>query len=164
MAEKFEGVREFAKRMGVHHSTVQYAVKVGRVPTDENGRIPVVRGMKAWKSRTIPRSAKPRDPERQKANSQIADSIIRSRAAREAIRAKREDMDLKVAMGELIPRAEMVEQAFVAARRARDQLMAIPARIAPILAGLTDPIEVMAELEQEIERVCEELSVSGSEP
>lgn len=166
MPKLYESARQFAKRLGVHHSSVQNAIKVGRITLARNGKIPVERALAQWTARTDPRPPRssyrsgkgpPRDH-----NAQIADSLIRSRAAREAFRAKREEIELQIKSGLLVPRSAMLAEAFECARRARNQLMAIPARLSPILAGMSDPVEISAALEEEIDRVCEELSRSAT--
>lgn len=164
--EQYESVRQFARRLGVHHSSVQNAVRVGRIVLAKNGKVPVERALAQWTARTDPRP--PRSSYRNgkgpsDANTQVADSLIRSRAAREAFRAKREEIELAIKTGELIPRSMMIAEAFECARRARNQLLSIPARLAPILAAMSDPLEVSAALEEELDRVCEELS-QGTSP
>ena len=44
------------------------------------------------------------------------------------------------------------------ARKARDQLIALPERVAAILAATQDPAEVQRILEEEIERICQEIA------
>ena len=53
--------------------------------------------------------------------------------------------------------------AFNSARQARDQLIAIPRRVSAIIAATQDPSEVTRILEEEIERVCLEISDGQSE-
>jgi hypothetical protein len=42
----------------------------------------------------------------------------------------------------------------------RDLLLAIPPRLAPVVAGLTDPEECFKVLEKEVNAVCDELSAT----
>jgi hypothetical protein len=48
--------------------------------------------------------------------------------------------------------------AFNMARKARDQLIALPERVAATLAAEQDPAQVQRLLEDEIERICEEIA------
>jgi hypothetical protein len=44
------------------------------------------------------------------------------------------------------------------ARKARDQLIALPERVAANLAATQEPAEVQRILEEEIERICQEIA------
>ena len=58
--EQYVGVREFARalsaRVGrdVHASTITRAVKGGRIPAREDGKIPLLAGLAAWAANTDP--------------------------------------------------------------------------------------------------------------
>lgn len=54
-------------------------------------------------------------------------------------------------------------QAFNRARRTRDLLLAVPDRLAPILAAVADPTECHRIMTEEITRACEELSRVASQ-
>lgn len=85
-------------------------------------------------------------------------SYARSRAQREAALAKTAELALEEKMGALVRSDEVRRAAFNAARKARDMLVAIPERVAVVVAAIDDPAEVLSVLENEIERVCGELS------
>ena len=80
------------------------------------------------------------------------------RARREAALAKTAELALEEKMGSLIRSDQVRRAAFNAARKARDMLVAIPERVAVVVAAIDDPAEVLSVLENEIERICGELS------
>ena len=67
-------------------------------------------------------------------------------------------MEFEQKTGALIPAAEVRVSVFNAARRARDLLLAVPDRVAAVLAGTTDAQDCHRILTEEIRRVCGELS------
>jgi hypothetical protein len=87
-----------------------------------------------------------------------AGDYSKARAAREVYQAQLAKLDLDERMGLLVRADEVRVAAFNAARMARDQLMAIPERLATTLAATTDPIETQHILEDEFERICQEMS------
>lgn len=81
-----------------------------------------------------------------------------SRAQREAALAALAQLQLDEKTGKLVDAAEVKLAFFNATRKARDELFAIPARMAPVLAALDDPSDLEVVLFDEIERVCKGLS------
>lgn len=80
------------------------------------------------------------------------------RARREAALARKAELELELQIGGLVRAEDVRRRGFDAARKARDLLVAIPERVAAVLAAADDPDEVLEILEGEIERVCGELS------
>jgi phage terminase Nu1 subunit (DNA packaging protein) len=68
------------------------------------------------------------------------------------------EAELKRVTGEMMPVSEARAAGFSAARRARDQLLALPDRLAPVLAGMDDQGECHRLMHRECYRICEELS------
>lgn len=85
-----------------------------------------------------------------------------SRAAREAALAGIAKLQLDEKTGKLVDANEVKLAFFNATRKARDELFAIPARIAPVLAALDDAADLETILFDEIERVCKGLSDGNS--
>jgi len=85
-------------------------------------------------------------------------AFAKARAARETYQARLKELELKIKTGKLIPVDEVRVAAFNTNRRARDLLLAIPDRVAAVVAGLSDVTEVHRVLTEEFRRVCEELS------
>lgn len=81
-----------------------------------------------------------------------------ARAIREGYLARLAKIDFEVRTGKLVPADQVRVAAFNLARRARDSLLSMPARIGPILAGETNAFEVQRLLTEELRRVCEELA------
>ena len=90
-------------------------------------------------------------------------SYARHRARREKALARKAELELEEKIGSLVPLNEVEQRAFEDARRARDLLIAIPERIAAVLAAITNPAEILTVLETEIEAVCGELSSGNAE-
>ena len=85
-------------------------------------------------------------------------SYARSRAQREAALARKAELELELQLGSLVSTEDVRRAAVNAARKARDMLVAIPERVAAVLAAIDNPDEILTVLETEIERVCGELS------
>lgn len=85
-------------------------------------------------------------------------SYAASRALREAYQARLAKLEFEERSGKLVDAAEVKSRAFRLARSARDSLMTMPDRLAPILASSTDVQEVHRLLLEDIERTCQRLA------
>ena len=83
--------------------------------------------------------------------------LLKSRIKTEVERGKLAELDRKQREGELVERSEVEEAAFSNARRVRDALMNIPARVASLYAAETDPQKIHQNLEDEIRNVLIDL-------
>jgi phage terminase Nu1 subunit (DNA packaging protein) len=83
--------------------------------------------------------------------------LLKSRIKTEVERGKLAELDRKQREGELVERSDLEEAAFSNARRVRDALMNIPARIASLYAAETDPQKIHQNLEDEIRTVLIDL-------
>jgi hypothetical protein len=147
---------KYARRHGVARSSISRAVRDGRIPT-KDGKINPRVADDAWRKSTDPSKVRNR---RKSGSGQGSGSqtYASSRALRESFQAKIKRLEYEELVGELV-RVEVVQAAwFKLARRARDLLLAIPDRLAPILAAITEPAEVQRKLTDELRRVCEQLS------
>jgi len=167
--------REYARRRGVSRQAVQRAVNSGRISTVA-GNIDPERADREWVENTD--QSKPRNritgrPKHARAAGQPAEPMAfgasesgdgsatgyaRARAAREVYQAQLAKLELDVRNGVLVRADEVRVGAFNMARKTRDQLVAIPDRVAATLAATQDPVEVHRILEEEIERVCQEIA------
>lgn len=152
--------REFGRRIGRSHETVRRAVKRGVLSVLDDGTLDPEVAEREWREGTHPGRGKggsvtlhPRDGTR--------DNYARARAARETYAAKIAQTEYQRLVGELVPAARVRAEAFAASRRSRDLLMSLPARMAPVVAGYNDPRDCYRVLDEEVRRVCEELSKSG---
>jgi len=168
------GIREYSRHRGVTPAAVRKALKAGRI-TAVDGKIDPEIADSQWRSNTDetkPRnsvSGNPGGAARMPASSPAktfartpglpqTGSYAAARAARETFEARLRELDLKVRTGKLIPVEQVRVAAFNMNRRARDLLLAIPDRVAAVIAGMADPAEVHRVLTEELRRVCEELS------
>lgn len=155
--------RAYALRRGVARSSVQHAIKTGRIVPNAAGLIDADEADRTWADRTD--LSKPRNSVNgvsqkpaAKANGAAAEARANASAIKETFAAKLAELEYRQKTGELVPASEVKTAAYQAARRARELLQAIPARISAILAGETDPMKCEEILNGEIERVCDELS------
>lgn len=153
------GLREYARHRGVTHRAVQKALRSGRIVAEANGRIDVVRADELWSANTRSRLGSPGlyDTEAGRAYTQ-------ARLIIEHVRAKREKLEYEVEAGVLVSAEKVRADTFALARRTRDRVLAIPARLAPVLAAISDPAECERLFAAELSRACEELTSVGVGP
>ena len=160
-------IRAYARHRGVSHVAVLKAVRAGRIQT-QDGKIDVELADRMWAENTdqaqTRRAPRP-NPPAQRAMPASAPLVpprptgfAAARAVREGYDARLRELDYKLRVGELVSADEVRVAAFNSNRRARDLLLAVPDRLAAILAGTTDQSEVHNILREEIQRACAELS------
>jgi hypothetical protein len=176
--KKLISQREYARRRGVSHVAVQRAVKAGRIST-VNGQIDPALADRQWRDNTDqskPRNRITGNPKQTKApgapsepmewsagdeafgGPSTASGYAKARAARELYQAQLAKLELDRQRGILVRADEVRLGAFNMARKARDQLIALPERLAAVIAAIQDPAEVQRILEEEIERICQEIA------
>lgn len=101
---------------------------------------------------------RPQDPAPPAAEAGKDFGYLEARAKREQFQAKQAELDYLEAIGELVPKSELIEAATRRYRSIRDKLLNIPDRLAAILAAERDPAVVHAALAKEIKQVLHELS------
>lgn len=84
-------------------------------------------------------------------------SYAQARLADMVYRAKLRRLDYETRSGKLIPADEVKARWFVIARQIRDRLLAIPSKLSPQLAALTDAREVRELLDTEITAILRAL-------
>jgi hypothetical protein len=82
-----------------------------------------------------------------------ATGYAKARAARELYQAQLVKLELDRQLGTLVRADEVKVAAFNSARKARDQLIALPNRVAAIIAATDDTEEVRRILDEEIEKI-----------
>ena len=170
--------REYARRRGISNSTVHDAVKAGRISTID-GKIDPELADREWRDNTdhsTPRNritgkpklartpgvpSEPMDLSGPDGASATGSGYAKARAAREIYTAQIAKLELDERRGNLVRADEVRLGAFNVARKTRDQLIALPERVSAILAATTDVIVVQRILEEEIERICQEISDAG---
>jgi hypothetical protein len=85
-------------------------------------------------------------------------SLAQSRAVKEAYLARLAKLDFEQKIGKLIEADEVKVRAFKLARNARDALLTMPDRLAPVLASTTDVQEIHRLMIEDIERTCQRLA------
>jgi hypothetical protein len=169
--------REYARLRGISHTAVQRAIKAGRI-TAVKGKIDPEEADRLWQQNTDqskplnritgnPKQkgtpGEPPEPMDLGGSETIsgpssASGYAKARAARELYQAQLAKLELDRRRGELVSADEVRLAAFQLARKTRDQLLALPERVASILAAVDDPDQVRQILDDEIERICLELS------
>lgn len=167
--------RAYARYRGCSPSTVHQAIQRGRI-TLVDGKIDPELADRQWASNTdnsVVKNSETGNPHHKRAEDAPPDSLpmespgggngssasyARARAARETFQAQLAQLQLQRERGEVVDANEVKIAAFNAARRARDQLMALPDRAAAIVAALETTEECHEVLREEVERICKELS------
>ncbi len=170
--------REYARRRGISHVAVQRAVNAGRISTVE-GKIDPDQADREWiqntdhskprnritgrpkHTRTPGEPSEPMDfggPVEASGGNGTASGYAKARAARELYAAQLSKLELDRQRGILVRADEVRIGAFNMARKARDQLIALPERLSTVLAAIQDPSEIQRVLEEEVERICQEIA------
>jgi hypothetical protein len=163
-------LRAYALRRGVALSTVQAAIKNGRIRTvpgpDGKPKIDPLEADRDFAQNTDPSkqgrkqaqaasSPAPRSSASSLSGEQCAEvrnsfRYMSARARRELYVAKLKKLEFQKREGALVEKAEIDKDAFETARAVRDALMTIPDRISAQLAAESDPHKVRLLLEGEI--------------
>jgi len=171
------GIRAYARHRGVTPAAVRKAIKTGRITASE-GKIDPELADRQWAANTD--ESKPRNsvsgnpagtqsahpsltrpthrPPRWTPAPASSGGYATARAIRESYEARIRELDFKRMSGELVAVDDVRVAAYNTNRRARDLLLAIPDRVAAVIAGLTDRAQVHKILAEEFQRVCDELS------
>jgi len=170
--------REYARRRGISNVAVHRAVTSGRISTVD-GKIEPALADREWRENTD--QSKPRnritgrpkhsrvhgapsepmdlgDSEASYGGNAAATGYAKARAARELYQAQLAKLELDRQRGDLVRADEVRLGAFNMARKARDELIALPERLSATLAATQTAQEVQSILEEEIERICDEIS------
>ena len=181
-------IRGYARHRGVSHTAVRKALATGRITLGEDGTIDPAVADSQWATST--NLSKPRNsvigaPKKRHAPgapsdplgvqglgageasghgngdaARLVSSYAASRAAREGYQARLVKLDFEQRSGKLVDADEVRAQLFALGRRARDALMGVPDRLAPILAGESDRAVIHQLLAEEIARGLTELSTA----
>jgi len=82
----------------------------------------------------------------------------RARAYREKLRAKREEMDLKARMGELLDAAEVEKTWSQIITSVRARVLLLPDKLAPRIVAVSDVLECRAIIDREVREVLTALT------
>ena len=158
---------EAARRAGISHQAMAKAIRDGRVTRKSNGMVDSRTFQRELRDNTHPGRAKrvsgqriePRNgtPEQIDQQRTASSTYVTGRAAATAIKARMLELEYKRMAGEVVATEAVRKEAFEAHRRVRDLLLGMPARLAPVVAGLADAAECFREIEAEVKRICDEL-------
>jgi phage terminase Nu1 subunit (DNA packaging protein) len=160
---------EFAESQGFSRPYVTKLVQQGVIVRDAKGQIDKDTAVAALTSRREPARAlrRGRAPKHGdisalgavggQGSEALSTMLLKSRIKTEVERGKLAELDRKRREGELVERSDVEEAAFSNARRVRDALMNIPARVASLYAAETDPQKIHQNLEDEIRTVLIDL-------
>lgn len=115
-------------------------------------------GTKAARKPVSPKDAPEPAPAADDYDPDDSGSYSEARAAREFYQAQLARLKYEEQAGLLVRADQVAAEAFSRARRTRDQLGGIPERVSAIIAGIDDATEVQRILEDEIDRISQELS------
>jgi phage terminase Nu1 subunit (DNA packaging protein) len=154
---------EFADSQGFSRPYVTKLVRQGVIVRDAKGQINEDAALAALQARREP--SRPIRRGRLEKNIEISGGgqetlstmLLKSRIKTEVERGKLTEINRKRREGELVERSDVEEAAFSNARRVRDALMNIPARVASLYAAETDPQKIHQNLEDEIRNILIDL-------
>jgi phage terminase Nu1 subunit (DNA packaging protein) len=158
---------EFAESQGFSRPYVTKLVQQGVIVRDAKGQIDQDAAIAALQARREPVKALRRRGTTKNGEvsplgaaggpETLSTMLLKSRIKTEVERGKLAELDRRRREGELVERGEVEEAAFSNARRVRDALMNIPARVASLYAAETDPQKIHQNLEDEIRNVLIDL-------
>ena len=159
---------EFADSQGFSRPYVTKLVQQGVIVRDAKGQIDKDTAVAALAARrepvkTLRRGSAPKQGDISalgavgQGGEALSTMLLKSRIKTEVERGKLAELDRKRREGELVERSEVEDAAFTSARRVRDALMNIPARVASLYAAETDPQKIHQNLEDEIRTVLIDL-------
>jgi phage terminase Nu1 subunit (DNA packaging protein) len=157
---------EFAESQGFSRPYVTKLVQQGVIVRDAKGQIDKDTAIAALAARREPAKSFRRGKARNNVDFPIGTGpgtetlstmLLKSRIKTEVERGKLTELDRRRREGELVERGEVEDAAFSNARRVRDALMNIPARVASLYAAEADPQKIHQNLEDEIRTVLIDL-------
>lgn len=149
-------------KIEISHEGLHRAHRAGRITTEPDGSLDPAKVAEQLRANTHPGRGKGGGAQ---TNGDVPPSGYQvARTAREAINARIAEIEWKKLRGEVIEVEEVRRVVFARARRARDLLTSMPARLGPMLAGVDDPKECIKHLEDEVRHICDELATEGRDP
>lgn len=186
MAKKLLGVsrRAFAQLDGCNEKLVRRAISEGRLSVLDDGSLDPDLAGTGWRKsnrqaadegpvpRAGPRSAQPHETPAQAAQrlteeAAVLRNIAQSEQMKEHYLAELRRLEFEVKSGDLLPKAEVVGMWANFCIKARQRLLGLPTKLAPVIASEKDPRKIQTLLEQDVNDALEELSAGlpgGAEP
>jgi len=160
-------LREYARIRGCSLTAVQKAISGKRITTLADGTIDAERANREWAKntfagQTIRETAVA--PERLPMHESVAGSgdpvtaYLRARAVKESFAARTAQLEYEERAGKLIPAARAAEYAAGFSSIVKDGLMAMPDRLAPMLAAVDDEKAIHRMLVAEVSAALRKVS------
>ncbi len=155
---------EFARQLEVSKPYIHKLVKKGIIKL-RNGKVDTEQALAAMKANADPANAlreeSPSEVIPAVGNTAGAVDFVTARTMREAFRAKLAKLEYEEKSGKLTDAGKVRNDAFKAGRIIRDELLAIPDRLADVLAAEDDPGSVRQIIFEELEKVLNRISEQG---
>jgi hypothetical protein len=142
---------EFARRVGVDHKAVLFAIRQGRIKKHSSGKIDWGSQEREWHNNRD--STKDHnDPHGKRQYSEVIDADSYNNAKREKAiyEAKLKKLEYEERKRDLIPRQEIKDTLFEHGKLIRDSIMAIPERVA---AGFASELKSELKIEADAKKI-----------
>ncbi len=143
MSGKLMSMAAYARHRKVNRSTITRAVAGGLIKLVDGKIDPSIADVEYQSSPT-------RTTQASKSVQTASSPLAQSRAVKEGYHARLAKLEWERRSGETVSRADVERDAFEAARRLRDAILAVPDRVAAILAAESDEFLVHKALKREL--------------
>lgn len=166
---------EYARRRGCSKQAVSKAVKTGRV-TLIDGLIDQEIADREWARNTDPDQQERGAPEQFEVTQARAQAsaeppptaekadydprLVDAKARTERLRADLLEMEIREKRAELIDADAARRVQFNLARSTRNAILAVPSRLAPLLAPIADAAEIERMLDAELRQICQQIAAT----
>ena len=155
--------KEFSEIIGVSIDAVRMAVREGRITgVKDNGvwKLDPEAAKREWECNTQKSPATVKNRQAMHTLGEHDDSMSFAEAERleKVWKAKIAETKAKKEMGELVPAEKVGRDAFEIARKVRDAILMVPARVSHELAAEVDPHKVEVQLTKELNQALSELA------
>lgn len=153
-------MRAYGRHRGVTHHAVQKAVEAGRITLTPDRRVDFEQADAEWEANSLNGNGRARRAQHHGPVSSGATRGTVAEANRRFLeaRARLAELEYQLKVRELMPVAEVEKAAFECARRARDLLLSMANRLAPVVAGLNTTDECCRAIEKEVHDALDELA------
>ena len=165
-------LRAYAKARGCSLTAVQKAIATKRITKLPDGTIDAARANREWARNTLPGQKVPdavTTPDRFPTHESPAPSgdptttYLRARAVKESFAARTAQLEYEERSGKLISTSRVAEYVAGFSSIVKDSLMAMPDRLAPMLAAVDDEKTIHRILAADITAVLRKVSKSVSD-
>jgi len=154
----------YARHRGCSHTAVAKALAAGRINRLPDGTIDPTEADQMWGANSRLKADTPQTAAARKAEGKPAPAppsgqadYYEERAKHEAAKRALAELKLAETEGALVRRAAVSKVLFEAAREARNRLLAIPGRLAPLVAVCSDVAECGRLIADEVQQALEDL-------